>query len=185
MTHEPLTTGAGIAHDPLTSRTGMNHDPLPSNGTQHESRAAIGGHPIHPMLVPLPIGALTGALVTDLAYLATHDRFWARASRLLLGAGLLTGIAAAPFGVADLALVPHARTPVVGRLHGAGNLGVLALTAINFAARGGAGAGRVRASGVALSALGALLLGVTGWLGGELSYRHRIGVAAVDPDAGE
>ena len=32
------------------------------------SRAAIGNHPIHPMLVPLPIGAFFLALVGDVAY---------------------------------------------------------------------------------------------------------------------
>jgi uncharacterized membrane protein len=41
-----------------------------------ESTARIGGHPIHPMIIPLPIGLLVGALAADLAYLWTEDAFW-------------------------------------------------------------------------------------------------------------
>ncbi|MBX6368656.1 MAG: hypothetical protein IRZ04_11785, partial [Rhodospirillales bacterium] len=62
------------------------------------SRAAIAGHPIHPMLVPFPIAFLVGALVVDLAFASTGDPFWARAGFWLLLAGIVTGAAAAVFG---------------------------------------------------------------------------------------
>ena len=48
------------------------HDAIPST-------AAIAGHPLHPAVVPLPIGAFTGALAADVAYAATGDPFFARA----------------------------------------------------------------------------------------------------------
>ena len=60
------------------------HDAIPST-------AAIAGHPLHPAVVPLPIGALTGALAADVAYAATNDPFFARAGRLLTLVGLVTG----------------------------------------------------------------------------------------------
>jgi uncharacterized membrane protein len=53
------------------------------------STAVIFGRPIHPMLVVFPIGFLVGALATDLAFWRTNDRFWARASEWLLGAGIV------------------------------------------------------------------------------------------------
>jgi hypothetical protein len=42
-----------------------------------KSKAAIGSHPIHPLLVPIPIGAFFLALVGDVMRMATpEDRFW-------------------------------------------------------------------------------------------------------------
>ena len=43
------------------------------------STASIGRHPIHPMLVPFPIGFLVGALVSDVVYWVLRDAFWAQA----------------------------------------------------------------------------------------------------------
>jgi hypothetical protein len=62
-------------------------DPVPST-------AAIGGHPIHPMLIPFPIAFLVGVLATDLAYWGTVNAFWARASswqRTSRAAGFIAG----------------------------------------------------------------------------------------------
>jgi uncharacterized membrane protein len=39
------------------------------------STAAIGGHPIHSMLVVFPIAFLVRALATDLAFWGTGDHF--------------------------------------------------------------------------------------------------------------
>ena len=65
--------------------------PLPSATLDAApSTAAIAGHPIHPMLVPLPIGMIASAAVSDLVATNGGGSFWARASRLLLGGGLAT-----------------------------------------------------------------------------------------------
>ncbi len=48
------------------------------------SRAAVVGHPIHPVFVPFPLAFLVGALLTDLAYWWTADPFWGRASLWLV-----------------------------------------------------------------------------------------------------
>ena len=37
------------------------------------STAQIAGHPIHPMLVPIPIACFIGALVTDIAYVVSAE----------------------------------------------------------------------------------------------------------------
>ena len=40
------------------------------------STAQIAGHPIHPMLVPIPIACFIGALLTDIAYVASAEIMW-------------------------------------------------------------------------------------------------------------
>jgi uncharacterized membrane protein len=152
-----------------TPARGLRTPPIPSV-------AAINGHPIHPMLVPLPIGALSLALASDLAYLATRDAFWARSSAALLGAGIVTGALAGSMGATDFVGREQIRVKRDSWLHAGGNVMALGLSAINLLGRRRDAAKGVAPTGVALSlATGAILL-VTGWLGGELSYRHRVGV---------
>ncbi len=154
------------------------------NEDPHPSTAAILGHPIHPMLVPIPIGALTLAFATDLIAQANSDRFWPKASQWLLTAGAAGAVAAAPFGAIDFLTIRRARELPSAWLHAGGNLAVLGLTVANLTLRRGDDR-RVSRVGLGLSAMGAGLLAVTGWLGGELSYRHRIGVMERDTDTWE
>ena len=144
--------------------------------TPVRSTAAIAGHPIHPMLVPLPIGLLSAAFASDLAYLWTGDRFWARASRWLTGGGVLTGASAALFGLTDFVTLRRPREHLEGWLHAGGNVVVLALGVASLRLRLADGDRAIVPWGLALSGLSATILTVTGWLGGELSYRYKIGV---------
>src|SRR3954471_17500016 len=91
------------------------------------STAAVGGHPIHPMLIPFPIAFLCGALATDLAFWGTGDSFWARNSFWLLAAGLVTGVLAALFGLIDFLTIPRARSLAAAWVHFIGNDVVLIL----------------------------------------------------------
>jgi uncharacterized membrane protein len=43
----------------------------------HYSTARIGGHPIQPILVPIPIACFIGALLTDLMYWNSASMQWA------------------------------------------------------------------------------------------------------------
>ena len=149
---------------------------MPAHDTGVPSTAAVAGHPIHPMLIPLPIAFLSGALATDLAYARTRDRFWARASHALTGAGIASGLLAAPFGFIDFAARREVREHPEAWIHGLGNAAALGLAAISFRLRSEDPEGSVVPAGLALSAGVAALLTVTGWLGGELSYRHGIGM---------
>lgn len=149
--------------------------PLPSATVDAApSTAAIGGHPIHPMLVPLPIGMLTSAAISDLVAVNGGGTFWARASRWLLRGGLATGVLAGVFGAIDFLTIEQARRPE-GWIHAGGNATVLGLTAANLAIRGDDD--HVPFVGALLTVATAMLLLLTGWMGGELSYRHRVGVA--------
>lgn len=143
--------------------------------TPEPSRASIAGHPLHPAVIPFPIGLLGAALATDLVAQSSADPFWPRASRYLLGAGLATGLAAGALGAMDYFGLERPRQVPEGRWHALGNAAAMALTAGNLAMRNGEE--RVSKSALAVSATVAGLLAVTGVLGGELSYRHLVGVA--------
>lgn len=141
------------------------------------SAAAFRGHPIHPMLIPLPIGALVGALVTDLTFWATADPFWAEASWWLLWAGGLTGLLAALVGLVDFFAIERVRRHQAGRLHLAANTVVLLLTAGNIVLRFDGIETAVLPWGLVATVLTASFLGAGGWYGGELAYRHGVGVS--------
>lgn len=151
------------------------------------SVAAIAGHPLHPMVVALPIGALVFALAADIAYLVTENPFWAQGAAWLLLAVLMTGALAAVLGLIDLLSLPRARTMGIAIGHGVGNLMVLAITLVNYLLRIDQVAGEPMLSGFILTVVAVALAGLTGWLGGEMSFRHGIGVSpsiggAADPD---
>jgi uncharacterized membrane protein len=146
------------------------------------STANIAGHPIHPILVPFPIAFLTGALGADIGYLITGDPFWARAGIWLVGIGLLTGFLAALPGLVDFFTIQNARRRA-GWLHLGGNAVVLALAFVSLLLRWEDPAGAVWATGFVLSLVIVALLGITGWYGGELSYRYRVGVTERQPGA--
>ena len=179
----PEAAGAGVLSTPgrpaADPRSFVGPEDTPARGLRKPpipSLAAINGHPIHPMLVPLPIGALTFALASDLAYAATGDKFWARASATLLGVGVVTGALAGAVGSVDFTGRERIREHGESWLHAGGNVAALAISAVNYAIRQPDPAKPVVPMGLALSALTGTMLMVTGWLGGELSYRHRVGV---------
>ena len=129
------------------------------------SRATIQGHPIHPMIIVFPIASLAGALVTDIVFATSREPFWAQASLWLIAAGVVTGAIAAVFGVIDFL----------------GNSRIRSLLAIiNLLMRLNNPADSIVPLGLLISALIAVLLVVTGWFGGELVYRHKVGVDSRD-----
>jgi uncharacterized membrane protein len=140
------------------------------------SVAAIAGHPLHPSVVPLPIGSFVGAWVADLAYARTGDPFWARAAHHLTQAGIATGLMAGSLGAMDFLGREQVRAHGSAWVHAGGNLTAVALAAGSLGLRGSRPGRGPQPAPLALSTAIVAILGVTGWLGGELSYRHRIGV---------
>lgn len=139
------------------------------------STASIFGHPIHPMIVPFPIAFLVGTLATDLVFWGTGDAFWARASAWLVGAGVVMGGLAAVFGLTDFLTIERARGSV-GWVHFLGNLLAVVLSLVSLLLRVGNPAAAVLPGGLVLSFIVVGILLVTGWMGGELAYRLKIGV---------
>lgn len=138
--------------------------------------ASIAGHPIHPMLVPLPIGLWLFSLVCDIVAVAGGDPTWRTVAYYTMAGGLVGALAAALPGLVDLLSLPPGpkRTAVV---HMAINLVVVALFAVNLWLRTTDGAGTLT---LALSVVGVGLLAVSGWLGGKMVYIHRVAVAEDD-----
>lgn len=140
------------------------------------STAAVAGHPLHPMLVTLPIGFLVGALLSDLAFFWSADGFWPRASLYLTGAGLASGLLAAVAGLVDFLGSRLLRQHGEAWMHLAGAAVVLLLALVSFYMRLYDESGTVSILQFVLSVCIVLLLAVAGWLGGELVFRHRAAV---------
>lgn len=155
--------------------------PTAASVRARRSTASFAGHPLHPAVVPLPIGFLVGAALSDLAHLLSGDRFFARASRWLLRGGIVSGAAAAVLGATDFATIREARGPI-GLAHAGGNTAILGLSIISLLLRRGV-RDRIPGTARALTGVAGLLLAVTGWLGGELVFRRRIGVVPQPDDA--
>ncbi len=145
------------------------------------STAKIAGHPIHPMVVPFPIVFFVSALVADLVFISNGEPGWATASMWLLGAGLITAALAAVTGLTDFVGDARVRSLGDARMHMIGNVTAVVLEAVNLFLRYTGGAEVIGSTGVILSGAAVLLLLFTGWKGGELVFRHRIGVADTDP----
>jgi uncharacterized membrane protein len=140
------------------------------------STVAVAGHPLHPAIITLPIGLLVTAPVTDIAYWFLGDVFWARASFWLIVAGLVTGLLAAITGLLDFIRIGRVRKHTAGWAHMYANVTALVVTAINLGLRVGDPVENLLFTGLILSVIVATLLGISGWYGGELVYRHKIAV---------
>jgi uncharacterized membrane protein len=139
------------------------------------SVAQVAGHPLHPMIVPLPIGAFVGAFLADLAYVRTQDKFWARAAHVLSGAAVGTGLLAGALGATDFVGREQIRSRGSAWIHGGGNLAAVGLGLASVALRRDRHPDVVVPRGLALTTTIVGILAVTGWIGGELTFRHRIG----------
>ncbi len=139
-----------------------------------ESRTKVMGHALHPILVMFPLGSLGFSVASDALHAWTGERRHADAARQALDFGLLTSLAAIPFGTIDyLAVKPATRARRVGLWHGIGNVAMLGLFAASRLMRS---QGEAPPAAKWLSASGLALSGVTGWLGAELMVRHGIGI---------
>ncbi|MFN2613927.1 MAG: Rieske 2Fe-2S domain-containing protein [Actinomycetota bacterium] len=131
------------------------------------------GHPVHPMLTDVPIGAWMSALVADVT---GHDD----AARTLIGAGVLAAIPTAVTGLNDLSDTTDKPARALGVAHALGNSTALTLFASSWFARkrGNVGTGRALSFGAAAIAMG------SAFLGGHLVYRRGLGVdnTAFDSD---
>lgn len=140
-----------------------------------ESRAAIAGHPLHPMMIHFPVAALIGLIATDLAFVFTADPFWARAGLWLAGVGALGGWLASIAGAIDLFTVRRVRRLVTGWCHAILAIMLLSLASLNWVQRFEA-VEAIWPWGLYVSLLTGALIAVTGFLGGRLVYEHAVGV---------
>lgn len=125
------------------------------------------GHPAHPMLTDLPIGAWSMSALLDAVGGAKSEP----AADLLVGAGILGAIPTAMTGLNDWSDTIGEETRV-GAVHAVANVAALGLYAASLLARRSGRRGRGKALG--LAGLGMLTVG--GYLGGHLSYARAVNV---------
>lgn len=144
-----------------------------------QTRARISRHPIHPMLVVFPIGLWVAALVFDVIHAFTGTPLWRTLAFWNIAGGIVGALAAAVPGLIDYTEM-RGRARRIANWHMALNLGVTALFAVNWLLRSRWGEQFVSSDSwipLALSIIGNLVLAVSGWLGGEMVYVERVGVA--------
>jgi len=146
------------------------------DGSNPRSTARIMGHPIHPMLIPFPIAFFISAFLADLAFVALHDAFWAAAAFWLLAAGLVMAALAAVAGFTDFLGDSRIRRLSDAWMHMLANVAVVLIEAVNLVLRLGSAEPAIPSVGIYLSGAAFLLLGFSGWKGGDLVYRHRVGI---------
>ncbi|MFB7714078.1 DUF2231 domain-containing protein [Streptomyces sp. NPDC056105] len=161
----------------------MADDPSHDQAKRPVSAALAGpyGHPFHPMLVTVPIGAWVGSLVFDIAsHLVGDPGFLVRGAMWLIALGVIGALAAALVGFLDLfAIPPGTRAFRIGLIHMTLNLLVTAAYSANFLWRHAAHRPDAAVGGgmLALNAVSLMALGVSGYLGGKLAYRYGVRVA--------
>jgi nitrite reductase/ring-hydroxylating ferredoxin subunit/uncharacterized membrane protein len=128
------------------------------------------GHPVHPLLIVLPMGSWISAVVLD--WLGGKDA--ETAADVLLGAGIVTAVPTVATGYADWADTEPASDTVrrLGIVHAALNATAATLFGASLATR----AGGARARGKLLALLGLGAIGAGGYLGGHLTYAEGVGV---------
>lgn len=137
--------------------------------------ASIRKHPIHPMIVPIPIGLWIFSLICDVVYRTWSDNtLWDEMAFVSLLFGIGGALLAAVPGLVDLVSLSDPRTKRVALTHMILNLIVVAMYAVNAWLRTESPAGS--STPLILSIVAILLLSASGWLGGELVYRHGVGI---------
>jgi nitrite reductase/ring-hydroxylating ferredoxin subunit/uncharacterized membrane protein len=125
------------------------------------------GHPLHPAITDVPIGAWTVGVVADYVSHFT-DRLPTQAGDVALAVGVITGLLALLSGYTDFhATFAHERR--VALLHGLVNTVALVLMMVSLALRWWAGAG-VHPLAVGLSTAGWVLVIFGGYVGGHLVF---------------
>lgn len=151
-----------------------------------QSRARIGNHPLHPMLIVVPAGAFIISLVLDVVYLVTGSTIWWEATPPLMLVGVIGGLIAAIPGVVDLvAVAPRQNARNIALTHMVLNLILVALFAWNAWIRWDAVGPPDPAGtypGFWLTLVGVGLLAVSGWLGWKMVYEYHVAVLE-HPDA--
>ena len=149
-----------------------------------QGKATIAGHPIHPVLIAFPIAFFPGAVVCDIVSAFNPDPLWPSMTVVLIGAGIVTALAAALAGLLDYFT---AKMPAAAKSIATTHM-VLALLAVGifiaaFVLRYDK---PPSLAGYALTALGALIVLGSGALGGHVAFHYGVGVDDVTvPPSGD
>jgi len=166
----------------MASTTGPSHSALDSRQRAKRPRTALAGpygHPFHPIAVTIPIGAWMASIVFDIiAFFVDDPEPFVVGAAVLIVIGLVGAVVAAVLGLLDLSTLapgtPARRTALV---HMVLNLAVVVVFAIGAVIRFASDDDEVNVFAFILSLVAVAALGVSGWLGGKLSYHYGVRVA--------
>lgn len=129
------------------------------------------GHPLHPVLTDVPVGAWTAAVVLDAMEASSGSRGMAKAADTAVALGVAGAVGSAAAGITDwMHLQGESRR--TGFTHALLNTVALTFFIGSMAAR----ANRSRGLGRTLALLGYSVAGASAYLGGDLVFRQKIGV---------
>ncbi len=140
-----------------------------------ETPARILGHPIHPMLIPFPIGLWVFSLAADITYRLGGDPVWLTMAYWTMLAGTVGALAAAVPGLIDYLSLREPRAVRIGTIHMVLNLTIVGLFVANLVLRATGYPPTTLPLVLSLIAVGLLL--ASGWFGWELIYRQGVAVA--------
>lgn len=132
------------------------------------TRVTIAGHPVHAMLVTIPIGLWVFTLTSDVVFAITGDSRWEATAFFTLAGGIAGALLAAVPGFFDLLGLHEPQERRVGIIHMSMNLAIVVVQIINFALRSAMQADTTLTLTLSVLAVAALL--VSGWLGGQLVH---------------
>jgi uncharacterized membrane protein len=142
------------------------------------SKASIAGHPIHPMLIPFPLALWATSFVVDVIYYFLRHATLLVIAKFMIAAGCIGAIAAAIPGIVDWLSIKNGDVKKVANWHARLNITALVVFAISLflrMGRYGEFVGRKLTIPFLLSLVGVILITISGWLGGELVFRYRMG----------
>ncbi|MDQ6829286.1 MAG: DUF2231 domain-containing protein [Gemmatimonadota bacterium] len=145
------------------------------------SKARIGTHPIHTMLVAYPLGLWTTAVVFDAVAKLTNRPWLHIPAYYMILAGCVGAVAAAIPGLIDLFGVTQPDSPArrTGWIHALLNISALVIFAFGEYTRHQRH-NTISPAGYYTDAIGLVLIAISGWLGGALVYDHKVGVPYTD-----
>jgi uncharacterized membrane protein len=144
--------------------------------------ASIAGHPIHPMLIPIPIGLWIFSFVADILCMSgarPGPDTWATIAYYSMIGGILGALLAALPGLIDLISLKERALKKTALIHMGINLTIVVLYIINVSMR--TGTPERLEFPMLLSTVSILMLLVSGWLGGKLVYEGRVAVMERPP----
>lgn len=138
--------------------------------------ARIKGHPIHPMIVAVPIGLCTFSFVADLVRIfGWGGAAWFDVALYTIAGGIIGALIAAVPGFIDYLTITDARVRDMAFAHMVTAVFVIAVFGFSWWLRWSGDVGYLP---VGVSLVGLILLGVVGWLGGEMVFVHGMGMEA-------
>jgi len=146
-----------------------------------QGAAVVLHHPIHAILIAFPIAFFVGSLGADIIFVASRVEFWRKCALALIAFGIVGALAAAIAGLVDYRTAPMSGSAFdIATDHRNVNFALAGIFVVNFIIR-------LRRPGhwfgYVLTLAGFAAVMYAGWSGGELVYRHGVGVAPVEKPA--